>query len=305
MDRRTFTSGLALGALGLAGAARAQARPVRVLIWDEQQPAQKKAYDNFLGNAVADHLRKKPNAFDVRSVRLDDPEQGLSQANLDATDVLVWWGHQRHGEVKVETARMLVERIRQGKLSLVALHSAHFAIPFVEAMNARTIDDALASLPEGDRAKAKVKTIPGPRRLMKPDEPMPGHKKNTLPDGTIELEVQLPSCCFVTVKDSGTPSHLATLLPNHPIARGVPEKFDIPQTEIYGGPFWVPKPDALIWDEKWDTGETFPAGCLWKLGKGQVFYFRPGHETYPIFKQEAPLRIVENSVRVLGRALRA
>ena len=53
-------------------------RPVRVVVWDEQQPQQKQAYDNFLGNAIADHLKSKPG-FTVRSVNLDDPEQGLSR----------------------------------------------------------------------------------------------------------------------------------------------------------------------------------------------------------------------------------
>jgi len=302
MDRRSFAAGMALGALGLAQAGRAGGRKIRVLVWDEQQPTQKRAYDNFLGNAVADHLRSvKGNPFEVRSVRQDDPEQGLSQAALDATDVLIWWGHARHGEITVDTARALVERIRAGRLSLIALHSAHWSVPFIEAMNARAVEDALALLSPAERERAKVKTLPAPRRLMRPEEPLVSYKKSVMPDGSIELEVALPSCVFVSVKDSGTPSHLTTLLPKHPIAAGVPAKWDIPQTEIYGGPFHVPPPDAVIWDEKWDTGESFPAGCLWKLGKGQVFYFRPGHETYPIFKQPTPLRIVENAARFLGK----
>ena len=32
------------------------AKPVRVVVWDEQQPQQKEAYDNFLGNAIARYL---------------------------------------------------------------------------------------------------------------------------------------------------------------------------------------------------------------------------------------------------------
>jgi len=35
-------------------------KPIRVVVWDEQQPAQKQAYENFLGNAIADHLGKQP-----------------------------------------------------------------------------------------------------------------------------------------------------------------------------------------------------------------------------------------------------
>ena len=79
----------------MAGAADApspepkDARPVRVVVWDEQQPQQKPAYDNFLGNAIADYLKSKPG-FTVRSVNLSDPEQGVSDEVLDECDVLVW-----------------------------------------------------------------------------------------------------------------------------------------------------------------------------------------------------------------------
>jgi trehalose utilization protein len=102
---------------------------------------------------------------------------------------------------------------------------------------------------------------------------------------------------FPVVDNPGKPSHVTTLLPGHPIAEGVPATFDIPQTEIYGGHFHVPKPDAVIFQERWDNGQTFTSGCAWKVGKGKVFYFRPGHETYPIYKQEIPLRIVANAVK--------
>ena len=251
---------------------------------------------------MADHLRSRGSDFVVASVGLDDPEQGLSSSNLDAADVLIWWGHVRHGEVKPETGKMLVERIKTGKLNLLALHSAHWSVPFIEAMNARSIDDALEGMRSSDRKKAKVRTVPGPRRLMVKGEPLtPSFSRVITADRSIEVEVKLPSCVFPAVRNDGKPSHIRILLPKHPIARGVPETWDIPQTEMYDEPFHVPTPDAVILEETWDLGERFRSGCLWKLGKGQVFYFRPGHETYPIFKQEYPLRIVENAVRFLGK----
>ena len=87
-------------AMALAASLAAAAGPsapqegVRVVVWDEQQPAQKKAYDNFLGNAIAEHLKKQPG-LSVRAVRLDDPEQGLSEEVLDSCDVLAC--RTRHG----------------------------------------------------------------------------------------------------------------------------------------------------------------------------------------------------------------
>jgi trehalose utilization protein len=75
----------------------------------------------------------------------------------------------------------------------------------------------------------------------------------------------------------------------------------IPQTEMYDEPFHVPEPDEVILEERWATGEWFRSGALWKLGRGQVFYFRPGHETFPVFKQDLPLKIVTNAVRWLAQ----
>lgn len=287
--------------------AAAARKPIRVVIWDEQQPAQKQAYENFLGNAIGDHLRKMTKGgdaeFEVKSVRLDDPQQGLTPETLDNCDVLVWWGHQRHGEVKVETGKEIVRRIKAGQLSLLAVHSAHFATPFIEAMNERTTDDALKTLSASERKNVKINYIQPQRRLYKKEEPKtPAWTKSQAADGSTILDIKLPSCVFNVVRADGSPSTLTTVAKDHPIAKGVPSEFTIPQTEIYGDEFYVPKPDAIIFSERWQSGNTFAeSGSFWKLGKGKVFYFRPGHETFPIFKQEVPLRIMENACRFLGK----
>jgi trehalose utilization protein len=65
----------------------------------------------------------------------------------------------------------------------------------------------------------------------------------------------------------------------------------------------VPEPDEVILEERWATGEWFRSGAIWKLGKGRVFYFRPGHETYSVFTQGLPLMILTNAVRWLASAL--
>ena len=87
------------------------------------------------------------------------------------------------------------------------------------------------------------------------------------------------------------------MLPEHPIAAGLPAKWDVPQTEMYDEPFHVPAPDAVVFEERWDKGEHFRSGSAWTVGKGRVFYFRPGHETYPVYRQAEPLRVVTNAVR--------
>ncbi len=296
--RRVF----ALAGIFVIALCAVAAKPIRVVVWDEQQPAQKQAYTNFLGETIASYLSKQPG-ITAKSVGLNDPDQGLSASTLDNCDVLIWWGHQRHGDVKDEHVQDIVQRIKDGKINLIALHSAHWSKVFIKAMAERAIEDAWKTVPANERANVKLKTIPADLGGLAPaNGPLtPWSKRTKDASGANILEVKLPSCVFPAVHNEGAPSHITTLLSNHPIAKGVPKKFDIPQTEVYAGPFHVPKPDAQIFDERWDTNETFPAGCLWTVGKGKIFYFRPGHETYPIFAQPIPQKIVLNAVRYLGK----
>jgi trehalose utilization protein len=290
----------AFGLFAFAVCATAEGK-IRVVVWDEQQPAQKQAYTNFLGETIAKYLSKQPGII-AKSVALNDPEQGLSKATLDNCDVLIWWGHQRHGEVKDEHVHDIVKRVMDGKLNFIALHSAHWSKVFIDLMGKRAVADARASVPADQRSKVKLKTLPADLGGLAPaNGPLtPWHKLIKDANGQDVLEVKLPSCVFPGVHNEGNPSHVTTLLPNHPIAKGVPRNFDVPQTEVYAGPFHVPKPDAHIFDEKWDSNETFPAGCLWTVGKGKVFYFRPGHETYAIYTQPIPEKILVNAARYLG-----
>lgn len=277
------------------------AAALNVVVWDERQPEQNKAYSNFLGNAIADRLRQEPG-LTVTSVGLDEPEQGLPAALLDQCDVLVWWSHKRNREVKADLARRIVERIQAGKTSLLALHSAHWAPPFVEAMNARTLQEAIKAVPEADRAGVKTNIVAATLgKLPKRNDPMtPRYAFEKDATGAGVLTVYMPICVFPAYRHDDQPSHVTVLQPDHPIAKGLPAQFDIAQTEMYDDPFHVPAADATVFEEKWDKGEHFRSGLVWNVGKGRVVYFRPGHETLPIYRQELPLRVVVNTVRWLG-----
>lgn len=276
--------------------------PIRVLVWDERQPKQKEAYSNWLGNEIASHLRTVPGLV-VTSTALDDPAQGLG--GLDQTDVLVWWGHVRQMEIEPPVARDLVRRIREGRLHLIALHSAHWSRPFVEAMNERARQDALAALPASERATAVLKESDlFPRALIAPkytDRLSPSVLYRKPIAGPVEVQLTLPNCCFPAYRGDGKPSEIRVLLPTHPIARDLPTRFELSQTEMYDEPFHVPAPDEVVLEERWATGEWFRSGAVWKVGKGRVFYFRPGHESYPVYKNPNALKVVENAVRWLGQ----
>jgi trehalose utilization protein len=274
------------------------ADPIRVVVWDEQQPQQKQAYDDFLGNQIAGYLKKQPE-FAVTSVRLDDPDQGLPAKLLDACDVLIWWGHVRQRDIKPETGKEIVRRIKAGKLTLITLHSAHWSTPFVEAMNERAKEDALRKLPEAERASAKFQFIyPKLGVIPKFDDPLtPSARYRKPPDGPAEITLKLPLCVFPAFRADGKPSQMRTLLPDHPIAKGIPATFTIGRTEMYNEPFHVPEPDGVVFEERWANGEWFRSGCVWQLGQGKVIYFRPGHETFRVYMEEIPLKIVANAAR--------
>src|SRR5580704_1745551 len=131
------------------------AKPVRVVVWDEQQREQKEAYENFLGNWIARYLETRPG-LTVKSVKLDDPEQGLSDETLKACDVLIWWGHRRQSEIKPEKGKLIVDHVKAGTLGLIALHSAHWSTPFVEAMNERTRQNAEQAFASDGKDKVEI-----------------------------------------------------------------------------------------------------------------------------------------------------
>jgi trehalose utilization protein len=271
---------------------------VRVLMSDEQQPEQKSAYaGKFLGETIAAHLEKQPG-ISVSLASMASPEQGLDEATLDKTDVIIWWGHKRHTEVADAAAERVVARVREGKLALIALHSAHWSKPFVRLMQERAKTDAQEKISSAGGAAAKMEIANDKPigRAVKADTPLTPSLEKT----DAGWKLTLPQCVFPAWRADGAPSHMATLLLEHPIAKGLPAAWDIPHTEMYNEPFHVPPPDLVIFEEKWDKGERFRSGCLWNVDRGRVFYFRPGHETYAIYQQAEPLRVLENAVRTLS-----
>lgn len=286
---------------GPRNAAAADKQSINVLVWDEQQPSQKQAYDNFLGNQIGSHLEKMAE-FKVRSVSQDFPDQGLTDSLLDNTDVLIWWGHVRQREIKPERGQQIVERIKKGQLGLIALHSAHWSTPFIEAMNERAKQAALQKLQPEERATAIFEISPGTiGQVPKYDAQLtPAALFLKPPQGPVTIRLRLPNCCFPAYRADGKPSTMKVLLPEHPIARDLPKEFQNPKDEMYDEPFHIPEPDAVVLEERWATGEWFRSGSVWNVGQGKVFYYRPGHETFPVFKNPHHLKVIENTVRWMG-----
>lgn len=87
-----------------------------------------------------------------------------------------------------------------------------------------------------------------------------------------------------------------TINPGHPIAAGIPPVFQIPQQEMYGEYFDIPQPDELVFLSTFTGGEVFRSGCCFTRGQGRIFFFSPGHETYPVYYQPEVRRVIANAV---------
>lgn len=102
--------------------------------------------------------------------------------------------------------------------------------------------------------------------------------------------------CSLKWRESGEKERVWVVEPGHPIADGLPESFEVPRAEMYGERFDIPAPDELVFTSWFEGGEVFRSGCCYTRGKGRVFYFRPGHETYPIYEQAEIRTVLDNAV---------
>lgn len=113
--------------------------PIRVLVWGENRHERKdpqvaEIYPDGMHETVAAGIAEfLGDAASVTTTTLDEPEHGLTEEVLARTDVLVWWGHDAHGDVD----DAIVDRVHREVLSgmgLVVLHSGHFSKIFKKLM---------------------------------------------------------------------------------------------------------------------------------------------------------------------------
>ena len=98
-------------------------------------------------------------------------------------------------------------------------------------------------------------------------------------------------------REDGDSERLWVVNPYHPIAQGVGEYVKIPHVETYSEPFGIPEPDQLVFIGAYSGGEVFRSGCCWQRENGKIFYFQPGHETFPIYHMPEIQHIIKNAVR--------
>jgi len=107
----------------------------------------------------------------------------------------------------------------------------------------------------------------------------------------------LGTTCALSWREAAEKERLWSIMPNHPIMKGIPLYFELEHEEMYGEFFDIPTPDELIMLSWFKGGDVFRSAACWNKGQGKVFYFRPGHESYPTFYNENVMKIIKNGVK--------
>lgn len=213
---------------------------LRVTVWNEfrhekENEKVRSVYPYGMHIAIGEGLGED---VDIAYATLDEPEHGLSEARLENTDVLIWWGHRAHDEVQ----DAIVERVRQSVLKgmgLIVLHSGHFSKVFKALMG---------------------------------------------------------TSCDLKWREADEKERIWVVSPGHPIAEGIGEYIELEAEEMYGEHFDIPEPDELVMISWFEGGEVMRSGCTFHRGQGKIFYFRPGHETYPTYYNEQVRLVIRNAV---------
>jgi trehalose utilization protein len=99
-------------------------------LWPESIERVEELYPGGVHEGVAGMLRARlGSSAQIRTATMKEPEHGLSPEELDATDVLVWWGHMANDELPDEVARRVQRRVLDG-MGLIVLHSSIESKPF-------------------------------------------------------------------------------------------------------------------------------------------------------------------------------
>jgi len=102
--------------------------------------------------------------------------------------------------------------------------------------------------------------------------------------------------CSFRWRESGDRELVWVTDPSHPIAAGIPCVIELAADETYSEYFDIPKPEAVVFISSFAGGEVFRSGCTFQCGEGKVFFFSPGHESYPIYHNDMISKVIGNAV---------
>lgn len=102
--------------------------------------------------------------------------------------------------------------------------------------------------------------------------------------------------CSLGWREDGDKEYLWVVNPSHPIAKGIDRYIQIDEEETYAEPFSIPTPDEVVFIGSFEGHEVLRSGCCFKRGYGKVFYFQPGHETFPIYHNPQIIQVIDNAI---------
>lgn len=103
--------------------------------------------------------------------------------------------------------------------------------------------------------------------------------------------------CALKWREADERERLWVVAPGHSIVEGIGEYIELEKEEMYGEHYDIPTPEELIFVSWFEGGEVFRSGCTYTRGSGKVFYFRPGHETYPTYYNQQIQQVIINAVK--------
>lgn len=215
----------------------------RVLIYNEYyheriEESARRYYPEGIHKAIAEELMKIDKDLEISFATLDDHKEVITAEKLENTDVLLWWGHVRHGDVDDHVVSLVCEAVNKG-MGLLVLHSGHESKVFQKLMGTR---------------------------------------------------------CGVGWYENGDHARIWFVDPTHPIVQGVANPLELEAEETYCEPFSVPAPDELIGITWWPGGQIFRGMSVYHRGYGKIFYFHPGHETCPSYRNPNVIKVIDNGI---------
>lgn len=103
--------------------------------------------------------------------------------------------------------------------------------------------------------------------------------------------------CDLKWREANEKERLWVVDPSHPITEGIGQYIELEKEEMYGEHFDIPAPDQLVFVSWFEGGEVFRSGATFSRGRGKIFYFRPGHETYPTYHNKEIQQVIKNGVK--------
>jgi len=110
------------------------------------------------------------------------------------------------------------------------------------------------------------------------------------------FKLLMGTSCNLTWREDGDYELVWVTKPSHPIAQGIGRFIKLDHEETYGEPFAVPEPEETVFIGSFEGGEVFRAGCCWKRENGKIFYFQPGHESFPTYYNSEVIKVIKNAV---------